>query len=277
MTMRIRERVNEIVAVAAEGDRASRAFDIFILALIALNVVMLILETVTSIYEAAPRLFLWFEVGSVMIFTVEYSLRLWSCVEQARYRSPLTGRLRYAVTPMLLIDLAAILPFYLPWIGVDLRFVRSVRMFRLFRVAKAARYSTAIQTIGRVIRAKRAELTVTMFILILVLILASSMMYFAEHEAQPQEFSSIPAAMWWAIATLTTVGYGDVYPVTLWGKFIACIIAITGIGMFALPTGILGAAFVEEIQSKKGKSPSGRCPHCGEALSAEMYDEERVT
>ena len=264
--MGVRKRVYEIVEVAASGDRASRIFDISILGLIALNVLALILETVAPIYNTAPQFFKWFEIVSVVIFSLEYILRIWSCVGGAQYRSPITGRLRYAATPMLLIDLIAVLPFYLPWVGVDLRFVRSIRMFRLFRVAKVARYSNAIKTIGRVIRAKRAELMITLFVLILVLILASSMMYFAEHEAQPETFSSIPAAMWWAVATLTTVGYGDVYPVTVMGKIVACVIAITGIGMFALPTGILGAAFVEEVQKKKDKTETTICPHCGEEV-----------
>jgi len=264
--MGIQKRVYEIVEVADSGDRASRIFDISILSLIALNVLALILETVTPIYNAAPQFFKWFEIVSVAIFSLEYILRIWSCVGSTQYRSPITGRLRYAATPMLLIDLIAILPFYLPWMGVDLRFVRALRMFRLFRVAKVARYSNAIQTIGRVIRAKRAELTITLFALILVLILASSMMYFAEHEAQPETFSSIPATMWWAVTTLTTVGYGDVYPVTVMGKIVACVIAIAGIGMFALPTGILGAAFVEEVQRKKGNTETTICPHCGEEV-----------
>jgi len=201
-----------------------------------------------------------------VIFTAEYLLRLWSCVAGDEFRSPITGRLRYASSPMLMIDLIAILPFYLPWIGVDLRFVRSIRMFRLFRVAKVARYSKAVKTIGRVVRSKRAELMVTLFVLILILILASSMMYFAEHEAQPETFSSIPASMWWAVATLTTVGYGDVYPVTAIGKVVGCIIAIAGIGMFALPTGILGAAFAEEVQRQKANPQPIICPHCGEEV-----------
>jgi len=261
--MGVRKRVYEIVEVASDGDTISRVFDISILLLITLNVLALILETVEPIHNAAPWAFAWFERVSVAIFTLEYGMRLWSCVDGLQYRSPITGRLRYAARPMLIVDLIAILPFYLPWLGVDLRFVRSIRMLRLFRVAKIARYSNAVRTIGGVIRAKRAELLVTLFVLVLVLIFASSMMYFAEHEAQPETFSSIPAAMWWAVATLTTVGYGDVYPVTVLGKVIACVIAITGIGMFALPTGILGAAFAEEVQKQKNNPQPIICPHCG--------------
>jgi voltage-gated potassium channel len=111
---------------------------------------------------------------------------------------------------------------------------------------------------------KREELLVTLFVLLLLLLFASSLIYFAEHDAQPDIFSSIPAAMWWAVATLTTVGYGDVYPVTTVGKLVASVIAVLGIGMFALPTGILGAGFVEELQSRKRRPRT--CPHCGKSL-----------
>jgi len=256
--------VHEILEVTAPGDRASRAFDLFILSLIALNVAALILETVQPIYEKAPKLFKWFETVSVGIFSVEYVLRVWSCTAAPRFASPVRGRLRFAVTPLALIDLFAVLPFYLPFVGVDLRFIRAVRLVRLFRVMKVARYSQAIRTLGRVVSAKKEELLVTLFILCLLLLFASSLLYFAERQAQPEHFTSIPAAMWWGITTLTTVGYGDIYPVTPLGKVIASVIAILGIGMFALPTGILGAGFVEEIQARKRKPKV--CPHCGKEI-----------
>ena len=262
--MKLKKRVYEILEVAVPGDRASRTFDIFILTLIALNVVALVLETVKPVYEAAPQFFEIFEIISVLIFSLEYVLRLWSCTASPDYMAPVRGRLRFARTPLALIDLLAVLPFYLPFLGLDLRFVRAVRLFRLFRVAKLGRYSQALQTFGRVILTKRAELITTVLLLVLLLILASSLVYLAEHEAQPEIFSSIPHAMWWSIITLTTVGYGDVYPVTVTGKVLASIIAVLGIGMFALPTGILGAAFVEEIQARKRSSKI--CPHCGKEI-----------
>ena len=261
----MKKRVWEILDVAKPGDRASRAFDLFILSLIGLNVVALVLGTVRPVYEVAPALFNGFELFSVAVFTVEYLLRVWSCTASPRFSSPLRGRLRFAVTPLALIDLCAILPFYLPFLGIDLRFVRAVRLTRLFRVMKVARYSEAIRTFGRVFAAKKEELLISVFVMSLLLLFASSVAYFAENEAQPNKFSSIPAAMWWAVSTLTTVGYGDVCPVTALGKVVAAIVAVLGIGMFALPTAILGAGFVEELQSRKRRQTV--CPHCGRDLS----------
>jgi len=226
-----------------------------------LNVLALVLETVQEIQQAIPGTLYAFEAFSVAVFTVEYVLRLWSVTAAEKYRRPVVGRLRFALTPLALVDFLAVLPFYVPGTGLDLRVVRILRLFRLFRVAKLGRYSKALSTFGRVAIAKRAELLTTFSILLMLLILASSLMYYAENEAQPDKFSSIPAAMWWGVATLTTIGYGDIYPVTGIGKLLAGAVAVLGIGMFALPTGILGAAFVEEIQGAE-KRPAV-CPHCG--------------
>jgi voltage-gated potassium channel len=168
------------------------------------------------------------------------------------------------MTPLAVVDLFAILPFYLPFTGIDLRFLRIMRMMRIFRVAKLGRYSQSLQMLQRVIMIKKEQLICSLFILLLLVIVAASMLYYAENGVQPEVFSSIPASMWWAIATLTTVGYGDVYPVTGLGKLMASIIAVLGIGMFALPTGILGAGFVEEMSQRQKPS---RCPHCGKEIS----------
>jgi len=239
--------------VAAPGDRQSRAFDLFILSLISLNVVALVLETVRPIYQAWSALFNGFEVASVLIFTVEYIVRLWCCIEDPRYRHPVKGRLRYAVSFFGLIDLLAILPFYLPFIGGDFRFVRAVRLFRLFRVLKLARYSFALSSVKGVLLKKREELLCTLFLLVLLLLFSSSLMYYVEGEAQPNAFSSIPMAMWWGVATLTTVGYGDVYPVTAIGKMLGSVIAVLGIGLFALPAGLIGGAYLEEVEERKNR------------------------
>lgn len=234
------------------------------LSLITLNVVALVLETVEEIQSAAPAIFSAFEALSVAIFTAEYLLRLWSCTVSEKYRRPFLGRLRFALTPLALVDLLAILPFYVPQQRVDGRVLRILRLFRVFRVAKLGRYSRAIATFGRVARGKKAELITTLSILMILLVISSSLMYYAEKDAQPDKFTSIPAAMWWGMETLTTIGYGDIYPVTYLGKLLAGCVAVLGIGMFALPTGILGAAFVEELQAQK-RQPTN-CPHCGKEI-----------
>ncbi|HUV66958.1 MAG TPA: ion transporter [Sedimentisphaerales bacterium] len=261
--MSLRKRVDEVVTVGRPGDKLNRAFGIFIVTLIGLNVVALIAESVRSIHALWPRLFSLFELVSVIIFTVEYVARLWSCVEKPTYHKPVRGRLRFAVTPLAMVDLLAILPFYLPFTGLDLRFLRILRMMRIFRLAKLGRYSQSLQILNRVMTARKEQLLCTLFVLLLLVIIAASLLYYAENHVQPEAFSSIPAAMWWAVSTLTTVGYGDIYPMTTLGKFMASIIAVLGIGMFALPTGILGAGFVEEVG--RNQKPA-QCPHCGKEI-----------
>lgn len=238
-------------------------FDRFILVLIWANVAALILETVPEVAARWGGALAAFEGISVLIFTAEYVLRLRYCVRDPRYARPVLGRVRYALTPMALIDLLAFAPYYLPALGIDLRVLRVARSFRLFRVAKLGRYSIALQTLARVVITRRAELAASLAVMCLLLLVSGSVMYFVEHAAQPDDFRSIPATLWWAVSTITTVGYGDVVPVTSLGRVIASIIAVLGIGMFALPTGILGAAFLEEYQRAKGERV---CRHCGQAL-----------
>jgi voltage-gated potassium channel len=205
-----------------------------------------------------------FETFSLTVFTLEYALRLWACTANSAFRGP-GGRLRFAAHPLTLIDLAVIIPAFLPWeVFVDLRFARVLRLVRIMRVFKVARYSKAVRLFLQVLAAKRADLGLITLLLGLMVILASSTMYFAEHHAQPQVFSSIPASMWWSIQTLTTVGYGDIYPITPVGKLLGTLIALVGIGFFALPAGILAAGFAEEIEKGRGKKRC--CPHCGKEL-----------
>ena len=165
--------------------------------------------------------------------------------------------MQYARSPMAIIDLLAILPFYLPFfLALDLRFLRVLRLFRLFRLFKLARYSSALGMIYRA-TVKNKEILVSAFvILVMLLIISSSLMYHVEYEAQPGAFDSIPSTMWWSIATLTTVGYGDIYPITPLGKFLGAFIAILGIAMFAIPTGVLATGFMEEMQKAKSDDES---------------------
>ena len=260
----------DILQGSETGGRAGAVVEVTILGLITANVIMLALETVRPLHDRFGPAFFAFEAASVAVFTVEYLLRLWSCTASPRYASPVLGRVRYALTPMALVDLLAVLPFYLPARGLDLRGLRALRLMRVFRVAKVWRYSTALQTLGRVVMAKREQLLATLFTALMLVVVASTLMYFVEHEAQPDRFSSIPAAMWWGIATITTIGYGDIYPVTPLGKVLAAAIAILGIGLFALPTAILGTAFIEELQSRRKRTPDV-CPHCGKPLGPESH------
>ncbi len=260
--MKYRKRVWEFVEVTQDGDWVGKIFDIAFLCLISLNVLAIMLESVESVRVAYGGGFRVFEVFSITVFSLEYLARIWSCVESPRYREPIKGRLRFACKFMSLVDLVSFLPFYLPFIGMDLRHVRILRLLRIFRVLKIGRYFESLKSLRNVFRSKKDELLLTGGFMLLLLIISSCVMYYFENPVQPEKFSSIPATMWWAIATLTTVGYGDIYPVTVGGKIFAGIISILGIGMFALPTGIIGSGFIEEIQKRKSLPPI-ICPHCG--------------
>jgi voltage-gated potassium channel len=265
--MTVRDRTWQILDVAKPGDKASRAFDIFILSLILVNVAAVIVGTVESVQARWGRVLFVFEVASVVVFTIEYLGRVWSCVADVRYRGGFRGRMKFFRQPLPLVDLFAVLPFYLPFLGIDLRFVRAFRLFRIIRLAKAGRYYSSLSLIRDTVKARKEELVLTFAVLALLLIVAASGIYYCENEAQPEQFPSIPGAFWWAVITLTTVGYGDAYPITVAGKFFASLVAILGIGMFALPTGILGAGFVEEIRRRRAGQEKQLCPHCGREIA----------
>jgi len=170
-----------IYGILEPGGEDSRYFDPFILGLIVLNVGAVVLETVESIYNSYAFIFNAFEIFSVAVFSLEYILRVWSCTENPRFRNPVRGRLRFMLTPMALVDLLAVLPFYLPFASADLRFMRAMRLFRLFRVLKLARYSESLQTFIDVLRLKKEELVLMFFSIMILLIISSCLVYEAEH------------------------------------------------------------------------------------------------
>lgn len=265
MIQKVKNRIFAVLNGFATGGFSNRAFHLSIMTLIFLNVFAVILETVENLSSQYMIFFKTFEVFSVLVFTLEYLLRLWTCTADTRFHGAIKGRIRFAVTPLAVVDLMAVLPFYLPmFLPLDLRFIRALRLFRLFRILKMGRYSESLRMLGNVLREKKEELLITIFAVLILLMISSSLMYFVENEAQPKAFSSIPAAMWWGVATLTTVGYGDVYPITPLGKFLGAIIALLGIGAVAVPAGILTSGFAGKIQGKYGKRTM--CPHCGKDI-----------
>ncbi len=248
---RIRLRLHDILEAGSKDDKASRLVDTFLIVLIVTNVIAFALETVASIERDYGGILSAFDAVSVVIFSVEYVLRLWACVELPMLR-PLANwraRLKFARRPLLIIDLLAILPFYLSFlVTIDLRVLR---VFRLLRFFKIARYSPALQILGRVIANERRALFGALIVMISLLLLSSTIIYFLEREAQPEAFGSIPHAAWWALSTLTTVGYGDVVPITALGRMFGGIVMIFGVGMFALPIGIIATGFGQEVNRRE--------------------------
>lgn len=275
----LRQRVWELLDVSEDPQSGVADWDwvdVILLALILLNVLAVILETVKSFQLRFGTAFRVFEVISVGVFSVEYAARIWACTADPRYRQPIIGRLRYVSGFDGVVDLLAILPFYitlaLPAAALDLRILRVLRLLRFARVLKLGRYSDSLGRMKRVIGARRGDLGVALAAVGVVLILASSAIYYVEVDTQPDVFTSIPAAMWWGISALTTVGYGDITPVTPLGKFLGGIIQLLGIAIFALPAGIIAAGYEEE--SRRNAAGPGICKSCGRPLLAESPPEQ---
>ncbi|WP_235299129.1 ion transporter [Portibacter marinus] len=271
----------------------------FIMILIVLSIIAVVVESEESVRINYEGVFLWFEVIAVVIFTIEYLARVYTARLAYPELSPGRAVLKYIFSPMAIVDLLAILPFYIELAAasmglleiMDLRFIRVLRLMRLLRIFKLNRYNSSMKLIGDVMREEKEKLFITIFMTAILLVLASALVFTVEHEGQPEAFPNIYSSMWWAIATLTTVGYGDVYPTTAMGKILAGIIALLGIGLVALPTGILSGSFVQAINEEKERKLEEKaaeiaadvaeevvaeheseiehfaiCPHCGKSL-----------
>jgi voltage-gated potassium channel len=211
-----------------------------------------ILETEPTLYNGRATLFRSAELLFGGIFTVEYLLRLWIAPENPAFAGKRFPRLHYAVSMVAIIDLLAIVPTLASLgVGGGSVLLRFFRVLRILRLAKLGRMSDAWRDVSTAIHERRHELLLTVSIAGFVLLVASTLMYWAEADAQPDKFGSIPRAMWWCIITLTTVGYGDAYPVTLLGRFLSGLVALAGIGLIAMPTGILAAAFSDAVQRRR--------------------------
>jgi voltage-gated potassium channel len=249
----LRTRVYALLNVSSDGERTHRARHIVqtvLVTLIVLNVAIVILESMQEIEGIATlkRLFTVIDWISVAVFSVEYLLRIWTCIEDHRYGrlGPTLGRLRYMVSPFGMIDLMAVLPFYLHTVFVvDLRMLRGLRLLRLERILTLGHYSRSFSKIISVIERKRVELVMSFALMFIIMLMASSVMFFLEHDAQPEKFANIPVSMWWGVVTLTTVGYGDIVPMTALGKVCSAVIALISIGLVAIPSSILVNGFYE--------------------------------
>ncbi len=244
------------VFIALEGGHAGggvgAVVETGLIALIIANVVAFSLQSVPSIRHAVPHFFRPFEAISVAIFTVEYAARLWSAPEDPLYgeRGPVAGRMAYALRPMMLIDFIAFAPGYLALFVFPVLDLRFLRLIRLMRLLKIARYSPALSTLAQVIVDERRALFGALLLMLCAMVFAAATMHAIEGSANPAAFGTIPQGMWWAIETLTTVGYGDVVPVTVAGRIVAGITMVIGVGLLALPVGIIATGFVNTIHRR---------------------------
>ena len=261
----MKRRLHEILEVGESGDHLSQAVDMLVMLLIISNVTALVISTDRRIHDAAPWAFFWFEIASLCIFAVEYAVRVWACTADPRFSRPVKGRLKFVVQPLMLADVLALMSFLFivaipPDGGLNLIVFRTLRL--VGRLARIGRYSPGLRALGLAIASRKDEMLAVVSVVGTLLVVASSLMFFVEHDAQPDNFSSIPDAMWWSIITVTTVGYGDVAPITPLGRLLAGAIALLGIGIFALPAGILGSSFMEQVARRRAR-PIRTCPHCG--------------
>ena len=250
--MLIQKRVYEILVQAQNGDKVSSFVDRFLTILIITNVLAVSLESVETIGSAFRQEFAAFEMFSIIVFGTEYILRLWSAVakEDSAHKTPFGKRIEYILSFNGLVDLAALLPSLISmFVGsADLRWIRVVRILRLLKMSN---YSTALEDLGSAIYEERQSFLAALYLFTLALFIASALMYVLEHQAQPEAFASIPESMWWALITLTTVGYGDVSPITTLGKMVGALTALIGVCTVALLTGIIASAFTSQIEKRK--------------------------
>lgn len=265
--MTLKQNIYNLIDEEKGNHKSDNLFHFFISGLIILNVIAVFFESYDQLDEKYKFWLYAFELFSIVVFSVEYLIRIWTADLLFPGYDPVKARLKFIISGGGLIDLIAILPFFLPlFITMDLRVLRSLRLFRLLRIFKLGRHSSSLKLITSVLKETKYDLAVTTFVVIILLIISSTLMFYMENGAQPEAFNNIGQSLWWAVATLTTVGYGDIYPITFGGKILGSIIALLGIGIVALPTGIISSAFIEKIQERKQRKNTCNCPHCGKEV-----------
>lgn len=254
----LKSRVNEILEHShGSRDRTAMLVQYTLAFVILLNTFLVIIYTVPWI-----ELKYWLPINilftaCVLVFAAEYILRLWSCTEAPTFRGRTMERLRHATGFFMIIDLISIVPLFFPvFFPQDFAMVKTFRLLSVFKLGRYARYSDSLAMLKRVIIKKREIFSIMLFFLIFVILFSATLMYLVENSAQPEEFSSIPAAMWWAVITVTTVGYGNIIPATPLGQILASVMILAGVLLLALPSAILAAGFMEERQKDHEKSGS---------------------
>lgn len=265
---RVQQRIFEILESPKPEDATSRTVNRLLAALILANIAAVILESVGTLYEKYNGTFQFLEGMSLGIFVIEYVSRVWVAPLCAKFESPIVGRLKYICSPLALVDLAAILPPLLTGFTSDFRFLRAVRVLRMLRIWKLTRYSRSLQIVRSVVAETSNQLVAVAAILVVIVIVSAGLMYVVEHPAQPERFSSVFASMWWTLETLTMITYDDMAPITPIGKLLGVMIGLVGIGMFAMPAGILASAFIDQLK-RRPQEKLRCCPKCGAAVDGD--------
>jgi len=246
-----RQKVHALVFPSEYGGELHHMFDTFIVIWVVISVIAVVLESVQSIHYLLNLEFLILDAIAVSVFTMEYLLRLYCCVEEPGYQKAITGRLKLAKSTSSVIDLLAILPFFLEVFLHHLFDLRFMRVFRLLRLLKLTRYTGATQSLSKVIAREWPVMAASAFIMLLLVVMTASLGYLFEHEAQPDKFENIPQSIYWAVVTLASVGYGDISPITPAGRAMTIVLALIGIGIFAIPAALLSAAFADQLKSDR--------------------------
>ncbi|MCL1859743.1 MAG: ion transporter [Oscillospiraceae bacterium] len=242
-------------------------FNWSIIVLVVTDVFTTIIETL-SLSERVLLVFNIFEIFTVIVFTIEYILRVWTADLIYKQKNPLKARIKYAFNLMMIVDFMAIAPFYLHFIfPISANIFRVFRVLRILRLLKVNHYVKALSHVGDVLKRKALQLFISMLIIFTLMIVASILMYTVEHDVQPEIFPNALSGLWWAVTTLSTIGYGDIYPVTVLGKVFGTLFSLLNIGLIAVPTGIISAGFIENTPEKSKKRKNKRfCPYCGENI-----------
>ena len=246
-----RQHVHAIVWPSRFGGQINKFCDLFIIFWVLISVLSVLLETVESVHYILAMEFAVLDSVAVAVFTTEYLMRMYSCVEDPKFESPYAGRAKYGFTLGALIDLLAVLPFFLEALLHHLFDLRFLRIFRMLRLLKLTRFSDATKLVWDGIKREAGTIGASFFVLLLVIILCGSIGYLLEHAAQPEKFESIPGAIYWSVITLSSVGYGDISPITPLGRFITSLMALLGIALVAIPSGILSAAFTDQLRIER--------------------------